>query len=105
MDLRQINVSLTRPEQGGIIFRLESDNRDRPWLFSAAMRPLGDGVRAVGIEARNVSSHDIMLAMRLNEGDLDVDLPLSASMRADILPGRHAAGDPRRVARGRRHHH
>jgi len=82
----QINASLTRPPQGGIIFRLESDNRDRPWQISAAMRPLTDGVRAVGIEARKVLTHDIMLAMRLNEGAIDIDLPLSASVRADVLP-------------------
>jgi len=80
----RINVSLTRPHQGGVIFRLASDDSDRPWVLSAAMRPLGDGVRAVGIEARHVSSKDILLAMRLNEGNLDVDLPLSASVRAEI---------------------
>lgn len=80
----QINASLTRPEQGGVIFRLESDNRERPWVISAAMRPLGDGIRAVGIEARKVSARDIMLALRLNEGGFDVDLPLSASVRAEI---------------------
>ncbi|MSP31731.1 MAG: hypothetical protein EXR03_02770 [Pseudolabrys sp.] len=82
----QINASLTRPSQGGVIFRLESDNSTRRWVVSAAMRPLADGIRAVGIEARNVSLRDILLAMRLNEGSIDADLPLSASIRADILP-------------------
>ncbi len=80
----RINVSLTRPHQGGVIFRLASDDPDRPWVLTAAVRPLGDGVRAVGIEARHVSSKDILLAMRLNEGDFDVDLPLSGSVRAEI---------------------
>src|SRR5215471_6229638 len=79
-----INVSLTRPRQGGVIFRLESDNPDRPWVLSAAMRPLTDGVRAVGIEARQVSTRDILLAARANLGNFDVDLPLSASIRAEI---------------------
>jgi len=82
----RINVSLTRPEQGGVIFRLESDNPERPWVLSAAMRPLADGIRAVGIEARNVSTRDILLALRLNEGIIDANLPLSASIRADISP-------------------
>ena len=81
-----INISLTRPEQGGVIFRLSSDEPARPWALSAAMRPLGDGIRAVGIEARHVSTKDILLALRMNEGDLDVDLPLSASVRAELSP-------------------
>ena len=58
----RINVSLMRPTQGGLTFRLASENKERPWELSAAMRPLGDGVRAVGIEARNVSTSDILLA-------------------------------------------
>jgi hypothetical protein len=79
-------VSLTRPRQGGVVFRLESDNPERPWVLSAAMRPLAEGVRALGIEARQVSTRDILLAARLNLGNFDVDLPLSASVRAEISP-------------------
>ncbi|MGA7387478.1 MAG: hypothetical protein WBW99_06035 [Pseudolabrys sp.] len=81
-----INVSLTRPRQGGVVFRLESDNPERPWVLSAAMRPLTDGMRAIGIEARKVSTRDILLALRLNTANFDVDLPLSASIRAEISP-------------------
>ncbi|MGH6726442.1 MAG: DUF3971 domain-containing protein [Pseudolabrys sp.] len=80
----RINVSLTRPTQGGVIFRLASDNPKRPWVITAAMRPLSEGVRAVGIEARHVAFSDILLAMRLNEGDIEADMPLSASVRAEI---------------------
>jgi hypothetical protein len=79
----RINVSLTRPTQGGVIFRLASDNPERPWVLSAAMRPVGEGVRAVGIEARNVSTSDLLLAMRY-EGPIEADLPLSASVRAEL---------------------
>lgn len=81
-----INASLTRPHQGGVVFRLESVNPERPWVISAAMRPLGDGIRAVGIEARKVSTRDMLLALRVNEDSIDVDLPVSASIRAEILP-------------------
>lgn len=83
----RINVSLTRPRQGGVTFRLASENTKRPWVLSAAMRPLANGVRAVGLEARNVSTADILLAMRLNEGEIEADLPLSASVRAEISAG------------------
>jgi hypothetical protein len=82
----RINASLTRPAQGGVVFKLESVNPERPWVLSAAMRPLADGSRAVGIEARKVSTRDILLALRLDEGSIEVNLPVSASIRAEILP-------------------
>lgn len=89
----RINASLRRPHQGGVVFKIESDNPNRPWVLSAAMRPLADGIRAIGIEARKVSTRDMLLALRLNDGDFDVNLPISASIRADIL----ADGSPQVV--------
>ena len=80
----RINVSLTRPGPGGVTFKLESDNPTRPWVLSAAMRPLGDGVRAIGIEARKLAMRDILLALRLDGGSVEADLALSASIRAEI---------------------
>ena len=80
----RIDVSLTRPKAGGVAFRLASDTPERPWVLSAAMRPLGGGVRAVGVEARKVSANDILLAMRLKDVAIDTDVPLSASVRAEI---------------------
>ena len=89
-----INASLRRPSQGGIVFRLQSENAERPWALSAAMRPMADGMHAVGIEARQVSIRDILLALRVKEGEFDLDLPLSASIRADIA----ADGTPQVVS-------
>ncbi|HVZ53107.1 MAG TPA: hypothetical protein VG986_14150 [Pseudolabrys sp.] len=80
----RINVSLTRPTQGGVLFKLESVNPERPWVLSAAMRPLSDGLRAVGIEARKLAIRDILLALRLDGGNVETDLALSASIRAEI---------------------
>ena len=57
------------------------------------MRPLADGVRAVGIEARKVSTRDIILALRLDRGNFDIDMPLSASVRAEVA----ADGTPQAV--------
>jgi len=88
-----INVSLQRPRQGGVAFRVSSDDPERPWVLSAAMRPLADGMRAIGLEARKVSTRDLALALRLDQGDFDSDLPLSASVRAEITPD----GTPRAV--------
>ncbi len=82
----RINVTLRRPQQGGVIFRVTSENPAEPWDLSAAMRPLSDGMRAVGIEARKVSSRDLLLALRLDQSDVEANLPLSASIRAEIAP-------------------
>ena len=38
----------------------------------------------MGIEARKVSTRDLILALRLNQGNFDIDIPLSASVRAEI---------------------
>ncbi len=81
-----INVSLQRPRQGGVVFRVASDNPDRRWVLSAAMRPLSDGMRALGLEARKVSTRDLALALRLDLGGFESDLPLSASVRAEVAP-------------------
>jgi hypothetical protein len=88
-----INASLRRPSQGGVVFQLSSDDKKRPWKISAAMRPLDGGVRAVGLEARQVSMRDIMLALRVKDGQVTADLPVSASIRADIA----ADGTPQQV--------
>jgi len=79
-----INVSLSRPRQGGVIFRIESDNEARPWTISAALRPLEGGIRAIGIEARQVLLNDLMLAMRFGDGKIESDLPISATLRAEF---------------------
>ncbi len=80
----RINASLTRPEQGGVVFRLESVNPERPWIISAAMRPLSEGIRALGLEARKVSMRDLLLAARLDSSGVEVNLPISASVRAEV---------------------
>ena len=93
-NFERINASLMRPPQGGIMFKLESDSKSRPWLINAAMRPVEGGVRAIGIEARKVSTRDITLALRLSEVGIEADLPVSASIRAEIAP----SGKPQRVS-------
>jgi hypothetical protein len=80
----KINISLMRPHQGGLTFRLASENPKQPWILSAAMRPIEGGARAVGLEARNVAAADILLALRLNENEFEADVPLSASVRAEV---------------------
>jgi hypothetical protein len=79
-----INIGMARPNLGGLIFRIGSESSEHPWDINAAFRPLGSGIRAVGIEARQVSIRDILLATRV-EG-IDADFLMSGSLRAEFLP-------------------
>ena len=83
---QDINLSLTRPAAGSIALTLSSGNADNPWLLRAEMTPGSAGHRIVEIETQKLPARDLMLAMRLGDGQLEPDLPLSARIRADIGP-------------------
>jgi Protein of unknown function len=81
-----INLSLTRPHSGGVVLNVGSDNADRPWQLSAAIVPNDNGRRSVRIEASKVSANDLLLALRLDDGHVRANVPLSASLRGEIGP-------------------
>ncbi len=91
----RINLSLTRPADGGVEFRLGSESAERPWQIRAAVAPTADNHRIVALDAHKVSSKDLLLAMRLGEGTFEADLLLSMSIRGEIA----ADGTPQ-VAEG-----
>ena len=80
----KINLSLARFEAGEVVVRVSSDSADQSWVLLAGVKPLGEGRRAVSIEARDIRLHDLMLAARLDNGKMDPDLPLSLSLRAEL---------------------
>jgi hypothetical protein len=82
---RNINLSLTRPKDGGIALTLSSGSTEAPWLLRAAMSPAADGHRILDIETERLPAKDMMLAMRL-VGEYEVDMPLSGRIHADIGP-------------------
>jgi hypothetical protein len=79
-----ITMSLERPRGGGITVTIGSENPDRPWGLTAAIKPTGDGHRSIAVEARQIAANDLLLASRLDDGTLQVDLPVSASLRGEI---------------------
>jgi len=80
----RINLSLTRPPTGGIEFRLGSENPERPWQIRAGVAPTPDGNRLIALDAHKVSSKDVLLALRLGEGEFEADLLLSVRLRGQI---------------------
>jgi hypothetical protein len=80
----KINLSLSRLQAGEVMLRLGSDNAERPWVLLAGVKSIAEGRRAVSIEARKIMMRDLLLALRLGEGQIDPDLPISVSLRAEI---------------------
>ncbi len=81
-----IDLSVTRPKGGGIAVTLGSQGIERPWQLRAAMTPGQNGHRIVDVESQKISAKDLMLAMRLGDGQFEPELPLSGHIRADIGP-------------------
>jgi hypothetical protein len=80
-----ISLSLTRPKAGGIVLTMSSDG-ERSWSLRAALTPGERGHRIVDIETQRLPAKDLMLAMRLGDGQYEADVPVSARIRADIGP-------------------
>src|SRR5215469_13929929 len=79
-----IHLSLTRPRAGTLEFELGSEDATRPWLLLASIKPGSDGLRMVDLEARKVLLRDVLLALRVDGGQIETDVPVSAMLRADI---------------------
>src|SRR5947209_13083686 len=95
-----INPSLTRPQEGGVAFAVNSTGADGLWSLTATVTPKPDGRRMIETVIRDVSPKDLMLALRHSEGHFSADVPLSAVIRAEserdgrlqLLEGRILAG-------------
>jgi len=81
-----INLSLTRPKAGSVALTVSSEATDRPWLLRAALAQGESGHRIVDIETQRLPARELLLAMRLGEGQYEPDIPISARIRADIGP-------------------
>jgi hypothetical protein len=88
-----INLSLTRPNAGSVALMIGSDKPERPWSLRATLAPGEQGHRIVNIETERLPAKDLMLALRVGDGQFEPDLPVSAKIRADIGPD----GMPRMV--------
>ncbi|HXW41238.1 MAG TPA: DUF3971 domain-containing protein [Xanthobacteraceae bacterium] len=83
---KNISLSLQRPRGGGIAVTVGSQNAEAPWGLTASIKPTEGGNRSIALEARDVSANDLLLASRLGDGTLQINLPLSASLRGEIGP-------------------
>ena len=82
---KDIHLSVERAH-GGVEVSIGSDNPARPWGLVAAVTPTRQGYRRIQLEARRVSASDLFLITRFDEGNVRVDMPLSASVDGEIGP-------------------
>jgi hypothetical protein len=83
---QDINLSLTRSKGGGVTLTVSSESGEKPWMLRATMTPGTNGNRIIDIETEKVSAKDVMLALRLGEGQYEAHIPLSARIRAEVGP-------------------
>jgi Protein of unknown function len=81
-----IHLSLMRPRAGALEFELGSEDTVKPWSMSASLKPGVAGMRDVDFEVSRLSLKNLMLALRIDGGPIDVDVPVSANLRAEIDP-------------------
>ncbi len=91
-----IHLSLTRPHAGELDFKLGSEDASRPWLVQASVKPAGHGAREVSLDARSISLRDLLLALRVDGGQMEADGSISATLRGEFA----ADGTPQ-IAGGR----
>jgi hypothetical protein len=95
-----IDMSLTRAKTGGAALAVTSVGTDGPWSLNATVTPQSEGRRSIETVIRDISPKDILLALRLDVGNVQTDVPLSGIIRAQIdrdgmpeaLDGRVIAG-------------
>ena len=79
-----INLGLTRTQDGGVAFAVNSTGAGGLWSLTATVTPKGDGKRTIETVIRDVSPKDLMLAIRATDTHFDASAPLSAVLRAEI---------------------
>jgi hypothetical protein len=80
-----INLSLTRPKEGGVAFAINSKGTDGPSSLTATVTP---AATAAGWWKRccGISLKDLMLALGFDSASFEAKMPISAILRSEIGP-------------------
>jgi hypothetical protein len=83
-EFQDINLSLTRPSGGGVALTISSEAAERPWMLRATVSRGDGGTRRVEIETERLPAKELMLALRIGDGQIEPNIPISARIRAQI---------------------
>ena len=82
-NFENISLSLRRPSGGGVALSLGEDGA-KPWSLRVTVGPQENGVRSVDIRAKDVSTSNILLALRLKDVTYSADLPLTGELKGEL---------------------
>jgi hypothetical protein len=82
-NFENISLSLRRPSGGGVALSLGEDGA-KPWLLRVTVGPQQNGVRSVDIRAKDVSTSNILLALRLKDVTYSANLPLTGELKGEL---------------------
>jgi hypothetical protein len=88
-----INISVTRSKAGEVVFSIGSDRPDHQWQLLASVKADADGARILEIDPHRIALRDLLLALRVGDGQLEAEMPFSGAMHVEIAPD----GVPRSV--------
>ncbi|MCC6890815.1 MAG: hypothetical protein IT536_19995 [Hyphomicrobiales bacterium] len=83
-DFHDINLSLTRPSGGGVALTISSEAGERPWMLRAIVSRGENGTRRVELETERLPAKDLLLALRIGDGQIEPNIPVSARVRATL---------------------
>lgn len=79
-----IDLSLSRPAEGGVAFDMRAGGTDGPWSARATIGALVDKQRHLALEIRDLAPRDLMIAAGKASGDILATSPLSVDLEAVI---------------------
>jgi len=82
-NFENISLSLRRPSGGGVALSLGEEGA-KPWSLRVTVGPRENGVRSVDIRAKDVSTSNILLALRLKDVTYSADLPLTGELKGEL---------------------
>ena len=78
-----ITLSLRRPSAGGVAMSVGEDGKDA-WSLKVLVGAPANGVRAIEIIAKKLSTLNILRALRLKDLTYSADLPLTGDLKGEI---------------------
>ena len=78
-----INLSLRRPAGGGVALSVGEEGT-KAWSLRVTVGPQENGVRSIDVRAKDVSTSNILLALRLKDVTYSADLPLTGELKGEL---------------------